>query len=139
MVNTATYIGNEVGGILGAALATFIVCLPAFIIILLLSILLKNALKNQYVQAVLNGIKPCICGIIIATGLYMMFENCVELSIGWSNIFSSFRSFLSLRAIAITGALIVVTFIFKKIRKKAISPIFLIGVSACMGIVVYGI
>mgnify|MGYP006335042527 FL=1 len=44
MVNTATYIGNVVGGIWGAALATLTVCLPAFIIILLLSMILKNFL-----------------------------------------------------------------------------------------------
>ena len=74
MVNTATYIGNEVGkqafgtwgGLLGSALATFTVCMPAFIIILVLSMILKNFLKSQYVQAVLNGIKPCIIGIIAA-------------------------------------------------------------------------
>ena len=36
MVNMATYVGSEKGGLLGAAIATFAVVLPAFIIILLL-------------------------------------------------------------------------------------------------------
>lgn len=130
MVNTATYIGNEVGGILGAALATFTVCLPAFLIILLLSILLKNALKNPYVQAVLSGIKPCIIGIIVATGLYMIIDNCLQTDITFS---------IAWRSIAITVLLAVTTFIYKKIRKKAIPPILLIIVSACLGMAIYAI
>ena len=81
MVNTATYIGNEVGkeafgilgGLLGSALATFTVCMHAFVIILVLSMILKNALKNPYVLAVLDGIKPCIIGIIMATIIETIF------------------------------------------------------------------
>ena len=38
---------------------------------------LKAALKNPYVQAVLRGLKPCIIGIILATGLYMVLHNCL--------------------------------------------------------------
>lgn len=130
MVNTATYIGNEVGGILGAALATFTVCLPAFAIILVLSMILKNFLKNQYVQAVLDGIKPCIIGIILATGLHMIVENCI------ANGLSIPKNWQSL---VIMGIIIVAMFVYKKWKKKAISPILLIAVSAVSGIVVYGI
>ncbi len=130
MVNTATYIGNEVGGILGSALATFTVCMPAFIIILLLSMILKNFLKNPYVQGVLNGIKPCIIGIILATGLHMIIEN--AFAEGFS-IPKNWQSFV------IMAILIVAMFIYKKIKGKAISPIMLIAVAAVSGIVIYGI
>lgn len=140
MVNTATYIGNEVGGILGAALATFTVCLPAFIIILLLSIVLKNALKNTYVQAVLSGIKPCIMGIIVATGLYMIIDNCLVTAFTSSELFGDGGTFgIAWQSILITGLLGITTFVYKKWKKKSISPILLIAVSACVGIVVYGI
>ena len=130
MVNTATYIGNEVGGILGSVLATFTVCLPAFIIILVLSIILKNFLKNPYVQGVLNGIKPCIIGIILATGLHMIIENVFasELSIpkNWQSL-------------VIMAIITVAMFIYKKIKNKSISPIMLIAVAAVSGIVIYAI
>ena len=76
MVNMATYVGSSQGGILGAAVATLAVVLPSFLIILLVTALLKAALKNQYVQAVLRGLKPCIIGIVLATGLYMIAANC---------------------------------------------------------------
>lgn len=130
MVNTATYIGNEVGGILGSALATFTVCLPAFIIILLLSMILKNFLKNQYVQAVLDGIKPCIIGIIVATGLHMIIEN------AFANGLSIPKNWQTFVIMAIT---LVSMLIYYKIKKKNISPIMLIAVSAVSGIVIYGI
>ncbi len=71
MVNLATYVGSNQGGLLGAALATFAVILPAFVIVLLVMVLLKSCLENKYVQAVLHGLKPCIVGIILATGAYM--------------------------------------------------------------------
>ena len=138
MVNTATYIGNEVGkeafgiwgGLLGSALATFTVCLPAFIIILVLSMILKNALKNPYVVAVLDGIKPCIIGIIMATGLHMIIENCVKNGL---SIPKNWQTFV-IMALVLTAM-----FVYKKIKKKAISPILLITVSAISGMIVYGI
>ena len=129
MVNTATYIGNEIGGIFGSALATFTVCLPAFIIILVLSMILKNALKNPYVIAVLDGIKPCIIGIIIATGLHMIFENCVSNGLSLPKNWQTF---------VVMAVVLAAMFIYKKIKNKAISPILLIAFSAVSGIVVYG-
>lgn len=128
MVNTATYIGNEVGGFWGAVLATFTVCLPAFIIILLLSMILKNFLKNSYVMAVLDGIKPCIIGIIAATGLHMIIENCFAEGI---SLTANWQTFV------ITALLLVAMFVYKKLRKKALSPILLICVAAFLGIIFF--
>lgn len=144
MVNTATYIGNEVGGIWGSVLATFTVCLPAFLIILLLSILLKNALKNPYVQAVLSGIKPCIIGIIVATGLYMIIDNCLQTDFTFMDLFGDSGTVstgfsIAWQSIVITILLAITTFVYKKIRKKAITPIMLILISACAGIIAYSI
>ena len=76
MVNLATYIGSSQAGILGAFIATLAVVLPSFLIILFVTALLKTALKNKYVQAVLRGLKPCVIGIVLATGVYMVFKNC---------------------------------------------------------------
>ena len=45
MVNLATYIGSAKAGFAGAVLATFAVVLPAFLVILLITSLLKNEIK----------------------------------------------------------------------------------------------
>ena len=52
MVNLATYIGSSQAGIWGAVIATTAVVLPSFLIILLVTVLLKTALKNKYIQSV---------------------------------------------------------------------------------------
>ena len=79
MVNLATYVGSSQAGFRGAVLATSAVVLPSFIIILLLMIVLKNIIKNKYVQAVLRGLKPCIIGIIMATGIFMIVNNVMNI------------------------------------------------------------
>ena len=84
MVNLATYVGSSQAGLLGAILATLAVVLPSFIIILLVMILLKTLLKNKYVQAILRGLKPCVIGIVLATGIWMILNNCFSLKRGFT-------------------------------------------------------
>ena len=72
MVNLATYIGLSQAGISGAVLATFAVVLPAFVIILLFVAALKRVWNHGCVQAVIGGLKPCVIGIILATGVTMI-------------------------------------------------------------------
>ena len=130
MVNLATYIGSSQGGFLGAVIATLAVVLPSFLIILLLTTLLKTALKNKYVQAVLQGLTPCVIGIVLATGLYMVLGNC----------------FGTISAIEINAQSIIMTALlgasmigYKHFSKKKLSPILLIAISAIAGAVIYGI
>ena len=129
MINLATYVGSSQGGVLGAAIATLAVVLPSFISILLVMILLKKVLKNPYVQAALGGMKSCVIGIIMATGTFMMLRPCL----------GDFRNIsVDITAIIMTAALAAVYFGSRKLFKKGISPIGLIGISAVSGILVYG-
>lgn len=130
MVNLATYVGSNQAGFFGALLATLAVVLPSFLIILLVTALLKTALKNKYVQAILRGLKPCVIGIVLATGIYMIAGNC----------FGAITSpQLNLRAVIMTVILYAAMFGYKKLQKKKLSPIWLIIIAAAAGIVVYGI
>lgn len=128
MVNLATYIGSSTAGLLGAIIATLSVVLPSFLIILLITVLLKTALKNKYVQAVLRGLKPCVIGIVLATGIYMVFSNC-------------FGKLTALqtdpRAVAIAVLLAAAMFGYRYFAKKKLSPIMLIILSAFLGICLY--
>ena len=47
MVNLATYVGSNQAGFAGSAIATLAVVLPSFLTILLVTALLKTALKNR--------------------------------------------------------------------------------------------
>ena len=130
MVNLATYVGSSQAGFWGALIATTAVVLPSFIIILLIMVIMKKLLKNPYVQAVLRGLKPCIIGIILATGTYMT----IHYSIGVPGDLS-----INMTAIIMTVVLGAVYFGSRKVLKNGISPIGLIGLSAVAGIIVYGI
>ena len=130
MVNLATYVGSSQAGLLGAAIATLAVVLPSFLIILLVTALLKTALKNRYVQAVLRGLKPCVIGIVLETGIYMIFGNCF-------GSVSALR--FNLRAVIVTAVLAASIFGYKRVAKKKLSPILLIVIAAVTGAIVYGI
>lgn len=130
MVNLATYIGSSQAGFPGSVTASLAVILPAFIIILLIMALLKAVLKNPYVQTVLQGLKPCMAGIILATGVFMILKNCVD----------PLESMLpDTQAVLLTGCLAVIYFGSKKVIKTGISPVMLIVFSALAGMAVYGI
>ena len=129
MVNLATYVGNSQAGLLGSILATLAVILPSFIIILLVMVALKTLLKNKYVQAILRGLKPCVIGIVLATGIYMILNNCFSLR-------SGFR--FDWKPLALTVVLGGIMFVSKPLMKKKLNPILLIVISAVLGIIVYG-
>ena len=130
MVNLATYVGSSQAGFLGAVIATLAVVLPSFLIILLVTALLKTALKNKYVQAVLRGLKPCVIGIVLATGIYMVFGNCF-------GAISALK--VNLRAVMVTAILAASKFGYQHCTKEKLSPILLIVIAAMVGVIVYGI
>ena len=126
MVNMATYIGSSQAGVPGALIATAAVVLPSFIIILLISVLLKNIIKNRYVQAAMDGLKPCVTGIILAVGVFMILRSCVGIPAGFS---------VDPTAIIITAVLAIIYFGSRKFIRNGISPVALIGIAAVAGII----
>ena len=129
MVNMATYVGSTQGGFLGALIATLAVVLPAFLIIILIMAILRRFISNRYFQALLSGMKPCIIGIIMAMGIYLMVQNC----------FGSNFSGIDIMAVIMAILLGVVYWGSRKIKKNGISPILLIIISAGAGVLFYGI
>ena len=65
-VNSATYVGYEVGGYLGSALATLGVATPAFIIIAMVANAVERYKESAAVQGALEGIRPATVGLIAA-------------------------------------------------------------------------
>jgi len=129
MVNLATYVGSSQAGLAGAVTATLAVVLPSFLIILAVTAVLKTALRNPWVQAVLRGLKPCMIGIILATGVWMILKNGIVLQNGT----------LSVWPLLLTLILGGIYFGSRRLIKGGISPILLICLSAAAGVLVYGI
>ena len=142
-INMATFIGATLGGdvfagsffgkLLGAFFATFGVVLPSFVIILVIVALIKNLLKFKGVQAFLTGVRPVVTGLIVAMGITIFLT--VIFSI--QTVESAFS--FDYKAFAIFGIIALTHILFKKIKKKSLSPIILIIISAILGIVFYGL
>ena len=128
MVNMATYVGSQQGGLAGALLATTGVVLPSFFIILLICAALRSALRNPALQAALSGVKPCIVGVVIATGLVMIGKTCFGAGAAQGG---------GLRAIALTAALLALCARSLYVKKKPFNPIHLIVISALAGCMLY--
>lgn len=130
-VNLATFVGSSQGGILGAFLATLGVVLPAFLIILLIMMLIKNLLNFAGVKATLSAVRPVVVGLIFATVLTMF----LSLIFNLKTVESTFNfDWKGLIIFAILGTLF---FVYKKIRKKTFSPIILILISGVLGLLFY--
>ena len=59
---------------LGSALCTLGTVLPAFVVMILITTILRHFIEHPRVRAILAAIVPCVTGIILATGLWMLLE-----------------------------------------------------------------
>ena len=132
-VNTATFVGSTQAGFFGALAATLGVVLPSFVIILIIAALIRNFLQYAGVQAFLSGVRPCVVALISATAI----------TIGLSSFFSIKTVHdapkVDFGSLAVFAVIAVFALVFKKIKKKLPSPIFMIVFSAFLGIFVFGV
>ena len=132
-VNMATFVGSSQAGFFGSVCATLGVVLPSFIIILLIAAALKGLMKYAGVQAFLSGVRPCVVALISATAI----------TIGLSSFFSIKTVHdapkVDFGSLAVFAVIAVFALVFKKIKKKLPSPIFMIVFSAFLGIFVFGV
>ena len=112
-INMATYVGSEMGGILGAACATLGVVMPSFIIILIVAKCYDRFKSSKLVKGAMSGLKPAVIGMI----------GTAVLSIG-KTVFVQPGMLFSAALFAAMGVLA-----FKKVH-----PIIIICISAAAGI-----
>ena len=78
--------------------------------------------------AILRGLKPCVIGIVLATGIYMVLKNC----------FGTISDVtINLQAVIITVLLAVSMLGYKHFAKKKLSPISLIIISGVLGMIIF--
>ena len=94
-INAATYAGMNTAGILGAAIATFFEIIPSFVLVIIISKILKKFSDNFYVKSLLETLKPIGCALLVsvAVGLikpeirdaYGLVLLCVLLLLSWKS------------------------------------------------------
>ena len=132
-VNMATFVGSTQAGILGSMAATLGVVLPSFIIILLISVLMKDFMKLKPVEAALKGVRPCVVALILGTAVTLGLSTLLGLSGGRLN-FSP-----DIFGIVIFAVALIVSEVYKRIKKKKLSPIIVIVISATLGMILYSL
>ena len=63
-VNLATFVGAQMGGVVGAFCATVGVVLPSFVVILIVARCYAAFCKSKWVKGVMSGLKPAVVGLI---------------------------------------------------------------------------
>jgi len=75
-VNTATFIGYKKAGVLGGMVATFGVIFPSIVIISIIAAVLTNFAELPVVIHAFNGIRACVC-VLILIAVYNMGKKSV--------------------------------------------------------------
>ena len=132
-VNMATFVGSEQAGILGSAAATLGVVLPSVLIILVISVLLKNFLKYKGVGAFLGGVRPCVVALILGTAINLFLS--VLIGVGGAD----FELNIDIKGIIIFAIVVLIAAAYKKVKGKKPSPILMISISACLGMALYSL
>lgn len=113
-VNSATFLGYKVSGIIGALVATFAVILPSFLVITLIFTFITKFKSSPYVDWIFKGIRPIVLGLILAAGVTV-----------------AKTSFMDFKAVLI-GLLLFYLVSFKKMN-----PIWGIILAGVLGVILY--
>lgn len=119
-VNSATYIGYKVDGVIGALSATVAVCLPSFVIIYLISLFLDQFLALTYVAYAFRGIQACVVYLILSAAWKL-----------WTSMEKNWMNVSILTAVSIA----MISFSVFAVDVSSILYIIICGV---IGIAVYG-
>ena len=119
-VNSATYIGYKVDGVIGALSATVAVCLPSFVIIYLISLFLNQFLALTYVAYAFKGIQACVVYLILSAAWKL-----------WTSMEKNWMNVSILTAVSIA----MISFSVFAVDVSSILYIIICGV---IGIAVYG-
>ena len=111
-VNTATFIGYKVHGIIGAIVATLGVVFPSLIIITIIAALLKNFANYSIVQHAFSGIRVVVIALIVSAILE-----------------------LAKTSIKNSTTLIIAIIAFILVAFVNLSPIYIVIAAACIGLI----
>ena len=128
-INMATYVGTQMGGLLGGVCSTLGVVLPSFVVILIVAKCFEKFKNSFVVKGCMTGLKPAVVGLIgsaiVSVALTVFLPAGFSLA-GITSAFTSVSFYCSL-VIFVLGTVLA----FKKVH-----PIIIIVLSAVLGIVV---
>ena len=126
-INSSTYIGYKLCGVVGSALASIAVCIPSFVIIYIISLFFDKFLELTYVAYAFKGIQVCVVYLITSAGIKMwkgLKKNAFNITILAATIlcmigFAVFAvKFSAVFYILISGTLGLIAYLIGKFTKR---------------------
>ena len=113
-INSATFLGYRISGILGSVVSTIAVVLPSFIIMSLIFHFVNKFKDSPYSDWFFRGIRPIVLGLIASAAVSVAMD-----------------AFVDIKSVLITlGIFYIVTF-------KRLNPIIAIIIAGIMGVIFY--
>lgn len=125
-VDSSSYIGFKVAGILGAALATTALCLPSFTISVIITKFYSQFKMNKYVNALLIGVRPTVLGLLISAAYI----------IGIKPIYQATHSFLSWTMLKAIIFIVIGYFVLTQ-KKFKVGTFTFIAAAAVVGMILF--
>lgn len=141
-INTSTFVGTQIGGVLGAVIATLGCVSPSFIIVLSLAYIYVRYKNVKVISDILYGLRPAVVSLIGIAGISIIMLaffgekklNITKISLDWGGIHLTMGE--------ITLNLVAVLFFgvgFYYLRKYKGNPIYVMIGSGIAGAIIYNI
>ncbi|MCY6371902.1 chromate transporter [Clostridium ganghwense] len=116
-INSATFVGFKVNGVLGSVFATLGVVTFSFILVSIATHYIIKFKESKILKAVILGMRPAVIGLIISAFLFLAKDS---------------YSIKDIKSIILGGFIGILLF------KTKLHPIFIIILAGILGIVFYG-
>ena len=113
-INSATFVGYKLSGVIGSIMATLGVIFTSFILVSIISKMLEKFKESSVIKAALLGMRPVLIALIIKAFIDLAKE-----------------SYLDLKSVIIASIIGLV------LLSKKVHPILVIVISAIIGLVFY--
>lgn len=134
-INSATFVGYKVAGVLGSAVATFGIFLPAFVITMIVSKFFYSLKDNEQFNSIMNSLRVCAVALI-ASAVVTFTKDAFFVQLTETSILKGIGVIENIfKYVSPIGIFIFLLSIFLKIKKIPI--LIIIVISAVLGIILY--
>lgn len=127
-INSATYVGTKIAGVLGGLVALLGFLVPSIIICSLFFLLFKKYRKMRAIDGLMQGIRPAVSGLISSAGVSLTL-----LALFGASTLTAFQTGFAFNPIAFGIAVLA----FLTVRLTKINPIIVILLSGGLGMLAY--
>lgn len=128
-VNAATYVGFNYAGLPGALVATFGVCLPAFILMTIVYKCIQKFNDSRTIQGIMTGIRPVTVGLVGAAIVFVSETVLIKGPLISQKLLEIGLDYFNLIPLCIFAVTIVLVSVFKM---KPIKVMVLMGIAGAI-------